>query len=484
MPSVNRPESTAEAEKRISVWRLSELQQWGKLGLLPTKRNMDIEYYCSFLGAYEIASGFQGVSVLVHGPSGCVESFQTTRPFPGLSARHKPKVLSTDMRLKDVVYGAAAKLTNAMLQTDRDLHPRLIVVLTNCCADIIGEDVGAAIRRVEGEVKADIINIESGGCSGNGFRVGADKVFEALFAHLATKPASPRTARPSVNVFTKRLSGRPAEIADLDELERILAKCGIALNTSICLGASYDDLCRIPAAHANASLCYLFGDGPMKVLNERFGQPYARATFPIGVKGTLEWVQAIAAVLGVDPRPLFDDPEVALYREKIENARRRYAGREAFIWAPGEKGLALARFAAELGMRPCLYSMGYLMAEELRGTIDLLLEAGCDFPAVLTGKQDILLSYADRPFAERPMLIMPRKFWAGELPTATVNPFADSLLGLKGIDALLAIIDRAVARAGRKDYALFNRFVETRFEARRWDLDGPAIAGVTGPAAN
>lgn len=480
MPSVTRPESATEAERRVSVWRLSELQQWGKRGLLPAKRNMDIEYYCSFLGAYEIASGFQGVSVLVHGPSGCVESFQTTRPFPGSSARNRPKVLSTDMRLNDVVYGAAGKLATAIVQTDRELHPSLIVILTNCCADIIGEDVGTVIRKV-GKVGADIIHVESGGCSGNGFRVGADRVFEALFAHVASKPRPPRTGQPSVNVLTKRLSGRPAELADLAELKRLLAKCGIAVNTSLCLGATYDDLRRVPSAHANASLCYLFGDAPMQELARKFGQPYAKATFPIGVQGTLDWVQAITSVLGLDPRPLLEDPEVAAYREKIECARRRYGGREAFIWAPGEKGLALARFAAEVGMRPCLYSMGYLMAEELRDTIDLLLEAGYDFPAVLTGKQDILLSYADRPPEERPVLIMPRKFWTGELPTATVNPFADSILGLKGIDVLLASIDRAIATAGRKDYGLFNRFVETRFEAVKWPLDGPAIAGLVPP---
>lgn len=478
MPSVNRPETTLESERRISVWRLSELQQWSKLGLLPSKRNMDIEYYCSFLGAYEIASGFRDVAVLVHGPSGCVESFQTTRPYPGASAQHKPKPLSTDMRLKDVVYGAGEKLSKAIVQTDRELRPALIVVLTNCCADIIGEDVGAAIRKVLSGVRADLIHVESGGCSGNGFRIGADRVFEALFAHVATKPVPPRTAEPSVNLFTKRLSGRPAEVADVREVQRLLARCGIALNTTVCLGASYDDLRRIPSAHANASFCYLFGDAPMQVLCERFGQRFAKTTFPIGLQGTLDWVRAIASVLGVDAKPLLEDPEVAQYRQKIEEARRRYAGREAFIWAPGEKGLAFARFAAELGMRPCLYSMGYLMAEELRATIDLVLEGGHDFPAVLTGKQDILLSYADRPPAERPILIMPRKFWTGELPTATINPFADSILGLKGIDVLLAGLDRAVATAGRKDYGLFNRFVETRFEAKRWDLDGPAIAGV------
>jgi nitrogenase molybdenum-cofactor synthesis protein NifE len=468
---INRSE-----ENTISIWYLSELLQWSELGLLPVRDNMDIEYYCSFLGAYEVASFFQGVATLVHGPSGCVESFNLTRAYPGDSKKFKPKSLSTDMNHDDVVYGASNKLSNAILKLDEKIAPQLILVLTNCCADIIGENVDAVLKKNSSQVKADIINIETGGCSGYGFRKGADMLFRTLFEYVANKTNSlEKDSEPSINLFTKRISGRPAELKDIDEIKRLLRKVGVKVNTVIGLGTDYDNLLRIPLARANATFCYLFGDEPMQHLNKLFGQPYARATFPIGLKGTLDWIKEITKILEIDHAPFISDPEVESYDRKIEKAKSKYKGREAFIWMPGEKGLAMARFVTELGMKPCLFSMSYLMVRELRDTIKLFLDEGYDFPAILTGKQDIMLTYNDRPPSERPILFMPKKFWTGELPTAAVNFFDDSILGFQGIDYLLASIEKAVARGGKKDYSLFNRYIENRFKAVEWDVDGDVI---------
>ncbi|MDH3348531.1 MAG: hypothetical protein OEM02_10605 [Desulfobulbaceae bacterium] len=476
-----QPQNSENTEniKKKSIWNLSELLKWYDLGLLPINKNQDIEYYCSFLGAYEIACNFQGVAPLVHGPSGCIESFVATRPYPGNSKKFTPKCLSTDMTLKDIVYGAAGKLGEAILKTDSTLHPNLILILTNCCADIIGEDVEAIAKKVSTTVQADILNIETGGCSGKGFREGADIVFKALFDHVASRTTLPaKGTDPSVNIFTKRLSGRPAEVNEVNELSRLLNKGGIKTNTVIRLGTEYEDLLAIPRGHANISLCYLFGDEPMKYLNTLFNQPYIATTFPIGLKATLEWLGKIQAAVGMEQKDLRDDPEVDRYQKKIDAARQKYEGREAFIWMPGEKGLAMARFAVELGMKPCLFTMSYLAVEELQETLKLLIKDGYDFKTILTGKHEFLKEYQDMDPAERPILFMPRKFWTGDLPTATINCFADSILGLKGIDYLLDSIDNAVKTAGKKDYGLFNRYVEDRYHAKKWDLDGPVVSQV------
>lgn len=446
-----RPEYKDPAKRRLSIWYLSELLQWLEIGLLPIRDNMDVEYYCSFLGAYEVASYFQGIATLVHGPSGCVESFNSTRVYPGDSKRFKPKSLSTDMQLNDVIYGASDKLSKAILDVDEKLNPFLILIITNCCADIIGENISAVANKLSSRVKADIINVETGGCSGYGFREGADRVFEILFDYVADKTGSlEKGSEPSINLFTKRISGRPSEIQEVNELSRLLGKVGIKVNTVIRMGTHYNELLRIPLAKANATLCYLFGDGPMQYLDKLFGQPYAKVTFPIGLKGTLDWMKEITDILAIDSDYLINDPEIEMYHKKIEEAQKRYQGREAFIWMPGEKGLAMARFVTELGIKPYLFSMSYLAVEELKDTISLLLKGGNDFPAVLSGKQDIMLRYKDRSPDERPILFMPKKFWTGELPTARVNFFTDPILGFQGIDYLLASIERAVSTAGKK----------------------------------
>lgn len=468
-------------DKEVSVWYMSELLKWHELGLLPAKNNQDIEYYCSFSGAYDVASGFQGMITLVHGPSGCVESFTMNRPFPGSSGKFKPKAYSSNMDLSDVVFGAHNKLSQAIIQVDREKSPHLILVITNCCADIIGEDVDAVIKKIRRQVKADVISVETGGCSGDGFRAGADKAFKRIFEYVSSKTKRPteRTGLPSVNIFTKRISGRPAELEEVAELERLLGKARVTVNTVIRLGSHYDDLLRIPKAHCNAALCYLYGDGPMEYLNALFKQPYTKANFPIGLEGTLKWLKEILEVLGLARNLLTDDPEVEEYRKKIDAARRRYEGREAFIWMPGEKGLALARFAAEVGMKPYLFTSSYFAVKELNDTMKLYIKDGYDFPTILTGKNEILAAYKEQSPENLPILFMPKKFWTGELPTATINCFADPILGLRGIDVLLGSMEKALSRAGKKDYALFNRYVETRLHAIPWDIEGPVINGST-----
>ncbi len=477
--AIESEEISNKESEFVSIWYLSELVKWWEKGLLPARSNLDIEYYCSFLGAYEVATFFTDVPALVHGPSGCTESFNATRAYPGETKAHRPSAWSTALNHDDVVFGAYKKLQDAIVELDKQVSPKLITVLTNCCADIIGEDLKGAIATVKSIVTADIVQLETGGCSGDGFRKGADLVFRALFDYVASnsKKTIHKSAGPSINLFTKRLSGRPAELREVQELKRLLGKLGIEINSIIRLGSTYDDLMSIPCATANASLCYVFGDDPMKALQERFNQPFAAATYPIGLKGTINWLTRIAELVDIDASILEKDEEIQKYQEKIDCWRKKYSGRRAFIWMPGEKGLAMCRFVTELGMKPYLFAMSYQTVAEQINTIRLFLDEGYDIPAVLSGKEVIMREFQNSSQNDKPLLFMPRKFWAGELPTATVNFFGDQMLGLAGIDFLLEAMDKAVKEAGKKDYALFNRYIENRIPAKQWNISGPAFDG-------
>ncbi len=467
-------------EVKFSHWTLKELNQWNRMGLLPAHESQDIESMCAFFGALDVLTWFApGVLTLVHGSAGCGLSLAGARAWPGGSATHRPRPLCTAMDAHHVVFGGEERLRQALQEVDTRFAPKLIVVLTNCCSYIIGEDVAGVVQSMAPNLRTDVLNLELAGSCGIGFRQGAYKAFDLLFDYISRTQPQPGTdgARPSINLFTKRVSGRPAELSDVEEIRRLLDKIKVNVNAVIRLGTPFEELAAVSRAQANATLCFTFGRGPLESLNRLFGQSYAPMTFPLGLEGTLAWIDQVAKLVGV-PNTLPQDPEVAAARKKIDRLREKLAGREAYIWQPGEKGLATAVFTAELGMKPVLLGMSYYLEEQLRPTVEMLLSRGYDIELVLSGKYKVLMQAREIPLERRPLIFMPKKFWLGRCPGVTFNFFTDPLMGLKGIDTLVAEVERALDVADKKDYRLFNRYVEILYQAIDWQVDGEIIQGV------
>lgn len=364
---------------------------------------------------------------------------------------------------------------------DAEDQGKLIVVLTNCCSYITGENVADLVEEFSHTINKDVLSLEVSGCSGSGFRKGADAAFDLLFGYIAKNHVPQKekpVRRPSINLFSKRMSGRPAELADIREIRRLLDMIGVDINSTFHLGSSMANLANAPDADANATLCFTFGRGPLESLYKHFNQPYTPMTYPLGLEATRIWIGQVAGLLGLNNT--FEElPEVAEAGKLIEQLRRRVAGRKAYIWQPGEKGLATAVFAAELGMEAVLFGMTYYLEEQLRPTVELLLERGYNMDLVLAGEYEVLMKAREIPLTERPLIFMPKKFLRGQCPGVTFNFFGDPLMGLRGILTLVTEIERALEKADKQDYRLFNRYLINLPQAAGWHVDGEIIAGLT-----
>ena len=468
--------TTSHSEDRFSQWSLKELDRWNRLNLVPKHHSQDTEYLCAFFGALDVLSWFGSeVLILVHGSAGCGLSYSGMRPCSGNSGVDRTSVFCTNLNSQHVVYGGRERLTQALRELDEAHRPRLIVVLTNCCSYMIGEDVPGTIQSVANELSADVLSLEVAGCDGTGFRKGADKAFDMLFDYVAksrTRAQRPSDSRrPSINLFTKRVSGRPAEELDVQEIRRLLAKVDVDVNVVVRAGTSFSELSSLPNAQANASCCFTLGKGPLESLQRLFGQPFAPMIFPLGLESTLTWIEQITQMLGV-PNTFPLDPEVEQSRKKIEQLKKAVAGRVAYIWQPGVKGLATTIFAAELGMKPVLFGVSYYLEEQLRPTVEVLLARGLDPDLVLVGKYGLLEETSKLHIDERPLIFMPKKFWLGEgCANVTFNMFSEALLGLRGIDTLVAAVEDALAMVGKKDYRVFNRYIETVYKTTDWGVE-------------
>jgi nitrogenase molybdenum-cofactor synthesis protein NifE len=462
--------------EQVSIWYLSELLLWDDHHLLPAKPDQDIENYCQFLGAYEVLTWFKGVVPVIHGPVGCIASFNATRGLRHKNSLSGLPYFSTHMNEEDVVFGGEKKLLAAVKKAVELGKPQLIVVLTNCCAEIIGEKTEVIVKKIKGEVPCPILTLNTGGCMGDGFRQGADKAFKLLIDFVAKQCPSQSKQKNLLNLFNRRLTNCPAADKELKEITRLLQKIGLSINSYIGYNSSFADLINLSKASVNASVCFSFADAVMDYLHEKFNQPFCSRNFPLGLKATVDWLQEIAFLCDLNLN-LAADLEIKHYAKKIAALRKKVAGRYAFIWLPSEKGLAVARFAQEIGLKPILFSLSYYLIKQLKTTLLLYAEEGFDFPVCLKGKQVLMRQWDSKPFAEKPLLFMARKFWTGDLPTVTLNFSQDSLLGLKGIDTLISLVEQALEEK-EKDYALFNRYVETQFPAHDWVANEPPMPSI------
>jgi nitrogenase molybdenum-cofactor synthesis protein NifE len=107
-------------------------------------------------GALLAVSKIKNAVPLIHGPVGC--AFQRRiNPFELSSNFYEIPIPCTDMTDLDTVYGGEETLKESIKETYERYHPELIVVITTCQSDIIGDDVKATINEIKADIECDIV---------------------------------------------------------------------------------------------------------------------------------------------------------------------------------------------------------------------------------------------------------------------------------------------------------------------------------------
>lgn len=251
------PQFAAGSGGQFSSWKLSELRDWFDLGFFDVNESQDVENYCAMIGAYEVLSWFRDVVPLVHGPLGCIASYSATRVQTRRCGQPRVAPYCTGMSAADAIRGGAAKLRQAIIDVDARERPRVIAVLPTCVPDVIGDDVAEVVREVAPRVEADVLHVPAAGSTCKGFRDGGELAFAELVRYVANRSEPVRRDdAPSVNLFTRRVSGKPSERADVHEADRLLGALGVKLNRVIGMGSTTADLAAAGGAWANTSFCF------------------------------------------------------------------------------------------------------------------------------------------------------------------------------------------------------------------------------------
>jgi nitrogenase molybdenum-iron protein alpha/beta subunit len=245
---------------------------------------------------------------VVHGPSGC-----THHNFSLLHATSLdndrislPPLVSTGLSETDVIFGGEGTLDRTLDNViARD--PGAIFVLSTCIVDTIGDDVGMVCSSKTG---VPVIVVLTAGFLGGSFQTGVNNALVALAGM-----AEPATGNGRVNIIgEKNLEYEVDE--NFTEVSRLLALLGLSVNIRFVHDLTVRQIASLGAARLN-----VLRDPSLipvgEYLRDHFGTPYVPA-FPVGIFGTIAFLESVAGAYGIDPRHAVD-AERALRQETLDD---------------------------------------------------------------------------------------------------------------------------------------------------------------------
>lgn len=272
-------EEQLKYEKTVYWWM-------GKLSeLLSDVENDRVELYqnpacqlsrlCQLWGALQYTATIKDCLPILHGPIGCANTYkQLWAEAFDLLGIPPTTVPTTAMNEHDVIFGGEEKLRKAIKLADKVYKPKLIAILTGCAAGIIGDDIDAVIRSVQGEVNATVYPVHSEGFAYRNSGLGIDNALMSLVEYVIEKPD--KKIPNSVNIWGEKFAHTPgfAYPSDPYGLIKTFEEMGIKVNAIITGGSTAEDIAK--AARAELNVCRCVGNSvrSAKYMEERFGVPW------------------------------------------------------------------------------------------------------------------------------------------------------------------------------------------------------------------
>jgi nitrogenase molybdenum-iron protein alpha chain len=320
---------------------------------------------CAYAGCKGVVLGpTRDIVQITHGPIGCgfyswLTRRNQTRPKSADHPNYMPYALSTDMQEEEIIFGGEKKLKKAIEEAIEIFHPKAIGIFSTCPVGLIGDDVHAVAREMEGKYPG--VNIFGFSCEGYkgvsqsaGHHVANNKVFTDVVGQLE----SPKEGEFRFNILGEYNIG-----GDAFEIERITERCGFTVHSTFSGNSEYDEFASAHTADLNVVMCHRSINYMADMMEKRYGIPWLKVNF-IGAQATAKSLRKIAAYFG-DPGLMErvenviteEMPEVERVREEIKS---RCEGKVAMLFVGGSRAHHYQELFAEIGMKTV--SAGYEFA--------------------------------------------------------------------------------------------------------------------------
>jgi light-independent protochlorophyllide reductase subunit B len=311
------------------------------------------------VGAMRVAASLRNAHLVLHAPQG---DTYADLLFTMIERQDKrPPVSYTTFQARDLG-GDTAQLVKTCAQQAFDrFSPDVLLVGESCTAELLQDQAGHLAATLGLPVPVVPLELpaytkkENWGTSETLYRL-----VRSLLLDRVPAPGTPRAARapsqtPRANILGPTSLGFRCR-DDVVEITRLLAQLGIEINATVPLGASADDIRRLPDADFNVDLYPETSRATALWLEKSFGQPRTTVV-PIGLSATREFIAQVATLAGVDAAPILGHEQPGVASLSASQARMQWyarsvdstylTGKRVFIFGDATHAIAAARIARE-----------------------------------------------------------------------------------------------------------------------------------------
>lgn len=256
---------------------------------------------CVLAGINAVLGAIDKVCPIYHSGPGCC--MQTTAADQGQSG-HKSScfvssvsIPSSNMLEKEVVFGGAKKLKTTIQGAIDIIDADAYFVLTGCTAGIIGDDIVSVTNEFVDQ-GYPVYPIETPGFAGDS-NLGYEIIWNTLIDQVIEKDV--KKDEKLVNIFGIVPYHDPFWSGSLEEIDRILSKLGLKVNTFFTKHQNIEDIKKCSAAALNIIVNPWLFKGPAKKFEDKFGVKSIRIPgLFVGATDTTAFVRAVAEALELD----------------------------------------------------------------------------------------------------------------------------------------------------------------------------------------
>ncbi len=247
--------------------------------------------FCSLHGALDVVGNIWKAIPILHASPGCsMQASQKTNLYY-LGGYHG--LPSSNAYEKEVVFGGTKRLEETIKGSLEVMKGEVYAVLTGCSMGINGDNVEAAIEAFP-DAEYPIVSVDTAGFRGDTY-TGYQMALLALIKGLAKKK---KTDPLLVNLYGQPPSVDNTFRGDLEEIQRILAKIGVKVNTFFIRQDGVDQLKNSGNAALNINLSPWLAKNIDAFFKVKFGiETLSFNGWPVGYKDVASLLTAIATKL-------------------------------------------------------------------------------------------------------------------------------------------------------------------------------------------